>query len=56
MWDLEHLWAFIILTHGRIRRMEDSHLIQQRLKFKMVDSDLEKVNLIFVSNSIKSSH
>ena len=35
--------------------MDQSHLTQQRLKFKMVDSDLEKVNLIFVTNSIKRS-
>ena len=53
MWDLEHLSAFISLTHERIKKMETGHFIQQHLKFKMVDSDLEKVNLIFVTNCIK---
>ena len=48
--------AFITLTHGRMEKMETGHFIQQRLKFKMVDSDLEKVNLIFVTNCIKRSH
>ena len=56
MWGLEHLLAFISLTHERIKRMETGHFIQQRLKFKMVDSDSEKVNLIFVNNCIKRSH